>query len=211
MQNPPVFSLRQFAIDKSLARSENDGFEARGVTAAELQAAGRSSIPHNIYTSRVQTGFREEFQCASPFTQGIVSILRDSYPVPCEGSMFRAFFSEQNARSIAYAIRRDTGYDPAPQDLIDTMVRVYTMDPPHSDPTDPLREVVNAQTVSDYVRRHNTETVVQLRELVRQANRMWDFHERNMNGPSEILDNPENTMVRRGGTPPPTDWMLPPN
>lgn len=106
---------------------------------------------------------------------------------------FRRFFSPGVIKALREAVYTESGgYYPSDEELIEKMLVVFSDDPGvASDPMEPMREHVTQKMADQHVRMKLMPRVVEeLGYEVKQANAQWDYYAKNMNGPTDLPDDP---------------------
>lgn len=123
------------------------------------------------------------------FARAALETLRNTYHnLPTAGvAELGAFFSEKNFNYLHGEIKRRTGLTVDSNDLFDVMLNAYAMILPRSDPTDfEDRLCFSPQVTQRYVDQMNKYVFDNTLEDVKQADRLWDYWAKNLNGPSEL-------------------------
>ena len=113
----------------------------------------------------------------------------DDVPMTYE---WRRFFSRECIVALRRAIRlKAGGHDADLTELIDCMLRAYADNPcVASDPTHPARENVTAPMADRHVKKLMRRVVEEMSVEVESSNALWDAYAQNINGPSDLPDDP---------------------
>ena len=123
------------------------------------------------------------------FARAALETLRNTYHnLPTAGvKELGAFFCEKNFNYLFEEIKRRTGLTIDKNDLFDVMLNAYAMILPRSDPTDfQERTCFDDRVTQRYVAEMNRYVFDNTLEDVKQADKLWDFWAKNVNGPSEF-------------------------
>ena len=147
------------------------------------------------------------------FARAALETMRESYnPMPTsEYREFGRFFSGPNYRHLREEVKRMSGDYADDGDLMDMMIRAFTMIRPRSDIMDlERRQNFSDETTDSYVKEMNGYVLDNLPYEVYQANKQWEFMAKNRNGPSELADHPGiDTRSRNVGSLYPFDYWMP--
>jgi hypothetical protein len=146
------------------------------------------------------------------FYEDIKTALRTTYgpSILCSHEFIR-FFSPSSLRALRNAIYYQSGgYYPDMAELVEKMLEVFSDEPgAASDPTEPFRECVTPEIADRHVRRLMHRVVEELGYEVEQANKLWHYYETNINGPTDVPDQPMACSIRNANCYSSNmDWLL---
>lgn len=145
----------------------------------------------DISISDIELGFDE-------FARTALHAYRNSYnPLPTASYMeFGRFFSAKNYDHLKQQVKSKTSFYPDDNDLMDHMIRSFSMLQPRTDASDERRVLFDSATVESYVKELNAYVIENIVPEVVEGNKLWQFYAENRNGPSDVPDTPIDTRTR---------------
>lgn len=127
------------------------------------------------------------------FARSALETYRNGYnPLPTSNvNEFAAFFSKKNYEKLYGEIKRQSGYEPDENEVLETMHYAFQMSPPRSDEMDMRRELFTPRVTASYVAELNKIVLERAVETTIQANKLWDHYAKYRNGPVGWGDDPD--------------------